>query len=59
MTRTKQMRTEGHNKASPNLDSRLLGSLVKTGQLIYSREKGERSQVESWREGVYSAQRTR
>ena len=29
-----------------------------TGQLIYSREQGERSQVESWREGVYTEYRT-
>ena len=33
-------------------------SLVTTGQLIYSREQGERSQVESQREGVYTEYRT-
>ena len=33
-------------------------SLVTTGQLIYSRVQGERSRVESQREGVYTEHRT-
>ena len=48
---------EGHNEASPNLDYSTRGLLVTTGQLIYSREQGERSQVKSWGEGVYTEYR--
>ena len=33
-------------------------SLVTTGRLIYYRKQGERSQVESQREGVYTEYRT-
>ena len=33
-------------------------SLATTGQLIYYRKQGERSQVESQREGVYTEYRT-
>ena len=57
-TRTKQGVREGHDKASPNLDYKTRGLLAMTGQLIYSREQGERSQVKSWREGAYTEYRT-
>ena len=40
------------------LNSELSGLLVKTGRLIYRRDQGERSQVESQREGVYTEYRT-
>ena len=57
-TRRKQGGREGHDEVSPNLDYSTRGLLVTTGQLIYSREQGERSQVKSWREGVYTEYRT-
>ena len=61
-TRTKQGGREGRDEASAggsySTVLELRGLLAKTGRLIYRRDQGVRSRVESQREGVYTEYRT-